>query len=446
MKRFFVFLFCVFLNFLIFPQQRIIYNGSGNYVLRERSDLRRYDNGKYVGLVSREVTSFVNPIESDDGFAYEGSFFVNQKTNRNQTQVGSGIYDYIFASFKIDGNGNMKMISDNGFPTFRNFPNFPEQKIAKGDSWTARAERVVDPLDKGIVTKMPIYVQYQYLGDEEFHGESVFLLSAQWATRYGKTSYVDLNGDAKLQNATGIHKATIYVNKKTGNAVVIRDSVDETFFYDDGNQIQFKGTISLFTEYPPSVDATPLIPVLKRICELTDEQTENLFAKKSNRIEKSEFNSADNRNAQNFQKNDDKIKNDGAKKNSYKNFENSIDIDVEKNPAGIKLSVKNLQFKPDSAELSDSEKGRLSQIAEILNTVPQAKLLVEGHTAKTGNEKGEMRLSLERAKKIANELSKLGVDSERFICRGYGGEKPVADNSTPQGKAKNRRVEITILN
>ena len=56
-----------------------------------------------------------------------------------------------------------------------------------------------------------------------------------------------------------------------------------------------------------------------------------------------------------------------------------------------------------------------------------------------------MQLSIERAFAISNALTNLGVDSNRFICRGYGSTKPVVDNSTPQGKARNRRVEITIL-
>ena len=70
---------------------------------------------------------------------------------------------------------------------------------------------------------------------------------------------------------------------------------------------------------------------------------------------------------------------------------------------------------------------------------------MEGHTASTGNEKGEQRLSEERARNIALELSKRGIAEDKFICKGSGGRKPVASNATPEGKARNRRVEITIL-
>lgn len=460
--------------------------------MRERTDLRRYDNGKYIGLVSREVTSFINPVYCENGYQYEGNFYVNEMTNRNYAKVGNGINDYIFASFKIDEKGNLQMISDYGFPSFRSFPAFPEKQIKKGDSWNAQAQRAVDPLNKGIVTKMPIYVQYHYVDDTQFNGEPVFLLTAQWATRYGMGSgnyHIDFGGDSELQKATGSHKATIYVSKKTGNAVVIRDTVDETFFYADGNEIQFKGTISMFTEYPPSVDTSDLIPVLKRICNLTDDEADFLAKKENSNQTVSDFFSQDySENASQessenlshtqeftqdftqdfaqatkvddsnpYDKNliaenggelsslDSISQNNISSQNNVQKKKNKIDVEVEKTPAGIKLSIQNLQFKPDSAELLDSEKGRLAQIAEILKTVPSAKLLVEGHTASTGNPTGEMKLSVERANSIAYSLIKLGINSENFICRGFGGTKPLFDNKTPEGKAKNRRVEITIL-
>ena len=77
--------------------------------------------------------------------------------------------------------------------------------------------------------------------------------------------------------------------------------------------------------------------------------------------------------------------------------------------------------------------------------VPEQMILIEGHTASVGNPKGEMQLSIERADSIKKALVKRGVGADKIICKGSGGTKPVADNSTPSGNAKNRRVEITIL-
>ena len=71
---------------------------------------------------------------------------------------------------------------------------------------------------------------------------------------------------------------------------------------------------------------------------------------------------------------------------------------------------------------------------------------IEGFTADTGNPKGELALSKERAKVIATEMVKRGISSDRFVIKGRGSAQPIADNSTKEGMAKNRRVEITILN
>ena len=104
-----------------------------------------------------------------------------------------------------------------------------------------------------------------------------------------------------------------------------------------------------------------------------------------------------------------------------------------------------MQFKADSDELLPGQTEVLDNIASVLKEAPQSQFLVVGHTASTGNPKGEQILSEKRAYSIALELTKRGIPSEKFICKGNGGRNPIADNATEQGKKKNRRVEITIL-
>ncbi len=248
------------------------YNGGRNYSLVERTDLRRYDNNKYVGLLSREVRSFI----TNDGELYDGSFYVWQDTVRASVSVADGIRDSIPSRFRITRDGNLTMLEDHGFPSFRSFPAFTADKIRVGDSWQAKAVRAVDPLNKGIVTKIPMYVQYTYTGDEQVHGEDVYVLTAKWATRYGGGLYVDFGGDRELIQAQGSHNATMYVSKATGNAIVVRDAVNETFVYADGNSVSLKGTISLFTEYPPAVDRSGIIRALQRVAAITPEEAEDL--------------------------------------------------------------------------------------------------------------------------------------------------------------------------
>lgn len=435
MKKFFLQVVLFFWGFAVaFGQQdvpvQVTYSGGRNYSLVERTDLRRYDNNKYVGLVSREVHSFV--INSGD--LYDGSFYVDEGTRHQNISVAQEIHDSIPSSFRITSDGNLVMIEDNGYPSFRSFPAFPKTKIKKGDSWTARAMRSVDPLNKGIFTKIPMEVLYTYIGDETVHGEEVFVFSAKWATRYG-ISYFDFGGDQNLKSANGSHNATMYVSKSTGYAIVVRDAVNENFIYKDGNSVTFKGTISLFTEYPPAVDRKRIIESLQRVALVSKDETESL-AKPVNESRPLVASSVGNKKTE---------KTEPKTEKKVVSTEKNSNIKVENTPAGIRLTIQNLQFKADSAELLPGEEKRLDQIATVLKEAGNSQFLVEGHTADTGYEKGEMKLSAERAHAIAEALSKKGIQATRFITKGSGAHKPIADNATPEGKALNRRVEITIL-
>ena len=380
-------------NFAHAQPVTIAYSGNDNYILTERTDLRRYDNGKYVGLTSREVKSFINPTYSDGDRVYDGLFYVEQDTKHLARAVDEGIHDAIVSVFKIDEHGNMTMLEDNGYPSFRSFPSFPKKEISIGDSWEAKAVRAVDPTGQGIITRMPVYIQYTYTKDQFFNEREVYVLKALWATRYGYgtgVSIQDFDGDPELKSASGKHDATLYIDKLTGAALLIRDTVDETFTYMDGKKIAYKGTISLFTDYPGTVEEDVILPAINRLI-------------------------ADS------------------------------DIEYERTDLGYMLVIRDLQFVANSAELLPDEKNRLNQIADLLKKVPKNQILIEGHTARVGDQSDEMQLSLDRAHTIVSEMGRRGVNTGNLITKGSGGTKPVADNDTPEGRARNRRVEITIL-
>ena len=109
------------------------------------------------------------------------------------------------------------------------------------------------------------------------------------------------------------------------------------------------------------------------------------------------------------------------------------------------LGLGALHFVPDQAVLLPGEEGKIGRIAEILKTVPERSFLVEGHTADVGTVEGQMKLSVERAEVVAELLRKSGIAPERIMYAGRGATRPVAPNDTPEGRALNRRVEITIL-
>jgi outer membrane protein OmpA-like peptidoglycan-associated protein len=114
---------------------------------------------------------------------------------------------------------------------------------------------------------------------------------------------------------------------------------------------------------------------------------------------------------------------------------------------GISISLENIQFDADSAYLRQSEKEKLDKISGILLKYAERDILVGGHAARAGGTaESRLRLSEERAGSVAAYLVKSNVrNKERIMVRGFGSERPVADNTTEEGKRKNRRVEITIL-
>jgi len=83
---------------------------------------------------------------------------------------------------------------------------------------------------------------------------------------------------------------------------------------------------------------------------------------------------------------------------------------------------------------------------QILKNYPNNDLLITGHTALAGTKESRAKLSKQRAESTADYLLKLGVkDSYHIFTQGLGAEQPIDTNSTEEGKRRNRRVEITIL-
>ena len=120
--------------------------------------------------------------------------------------------------------------------------------------------------------------------------------------------------------------------------------------------------------------------------------------------------------------------------------------DVRITEEGVTISVSNIQFLANSAELPEKEKQTIAEIAKILSAVPGRKILVAGHTALAGTQRERLRTSHERAQSVANYLVILGARrQDEIIVMGYGADRPVADNRTAAGMALNRRVEITLL-
>lgn len=110
------------------------------------------------------------------------------------------------------------------------------------------------------------------------------------------------------------------------------------------------------------------------------------------------------------------------------------------------LNLQIINFVTSSAEIPDANKSILDQAAALIKRAPQVHLTVKGHTDASGNAQVNKALSQKRAQTIVDYLVKQGVDPAQLQAVGYGSEQPVADNATPEGQFKNRRIEFEVLN
>ncbi len=458
---------------------------SGPSILVERSDWARYDNGKYTGHVYRETRYRLDSLEDPAGLRYRGTVYVFEETLRDLQKAARPLDAIIPVDFTLAPSGAMRILDDRGYPSLRNFPLFPDKPLKSGDSWVAQGERLVDPRNDGNRVTLPILVEYRFLGEEVYKGEGVYRIQAQYATRYKAPKAGGRAASASVSEATGKHVVDIVIRSADGRLVLMRDTLDETFFWSDGTSVRYKGfTLSFSESFLPFDRSAVLAQVTRQLggesgkaggTDKTGKTDSDLAG--SGRGAAETVAAAENPAA---------VPASGEQVRSGGNFEldqglvvaaepapsaaaapapaapaapaavgAAVDlpaqnIEVAAVPEGVKLTVRDIRFVADSEEILGSERGRLDSIARALLSVAgagaaQPLILVEGHTAAVGRPAGEQDLSVRRAKKIVDELVARGIPADRFIYKGWGGAKPLADNSTETGRAKNRRVEITIL-
>jgi len=101
-------------------------------------------------------------------------------------------------------------------------------------------------------------------------------------------------------------------------------------------------------------------------------------------------------------------------------------------------------FSTGKSVLLPGAKDRLNKVADVLKDEPNRKITVEGHTDSTGKAAMNDRLSQQRADSVKDYLMGHGVPSKQITTKGFGASHPIANNSTSEGRAENRRVEIVI--
>jgi outer membrane protein OmpA-like peptidoglycan-associated protein len=447
--------------------------GAEPFRLVERSDFSRYVDGRYIGHVYRETRGALNPSSAAEAQGYEGEFYVLEETMRDARSAARLVDRSGSVRLAVAKGGALAPVGDSGFPSLRALPSFPEDLASRlgsleiGSSWTAAGARALDFEDSGSFVVLPFLAEYHYLGVAEYRGRKAYSLSAKFATRWkpesSRYSTAAAAGGPQsrarpvaelVQGATGTHDLDILVDAETLSSLFIRDRFDETFALTAsaaaGKSERRSGFCLYFFEGSAPLDRGGAAESMRAAVAGVEGGGDGA-AKAGTAARAGEAGAG----AAGTERPQAEPLPPGAGPGPLMAGEGSpladggelaaAGLELDASPAGMVLRVRDLRFVADSDAILSSEKWRLDAIAAALKTAVGRTFLVAGHSAAVGKASGELELSIKRAKKVTDELAARGIEASRLLYRGYGSSKPLAPNDTEEGRAKNRRVEITIL-
>jgi len=352
---------------------------------------RKYIDKKYQGAVYGYQSGVWKFKPAGGGAStVDSHYWLVADAKRDLTAFEKPINSERSATFTLAPDGTMSQFEGTGVPYYRNYPSMPPEDGKPGTVWQGSGELVYDFLGSGVFTRIPILIEYRWDKLADYFGVPVIQVKAQYALRY-KTG-MDPEGDPLIDRAEGTHIAVINYDATTRKPLYLSELIKEQFFT-AGKLVANEGRV--WTTF----DGIPALETAVVTQSLTDQ------------LQKAQM--------------------DG--------------VVVEPDLRGVKLTLENLRFVADKAQLLPGEEDRLRVIANLLKTVADRSFLVIGHTAAIGTVDSQVSLSWDRAQSIVERLKSEGIEARKLLYEGRGGSQPLASNDTEAGRAQNRRVEIIVL-
>jgi len=296
--------------------------------------------------------------------------------------------------FERDRLGRIVIDPQYYMPVVRNVPAFPGRDLKVGDTWRAEAHEVHDFRDGfGIEEpyRIPFVANYEFLGERQWKGVSYPAFSVVYHIASRPSA---VRGRIYPTRISGTFTQLVYWDRSAGLEKAYTEEFRLTMELSNKVTVEFRGNARAEFVEAEFMNKEQLI------AEITEE---------INRMELPEVN-------------------------------------VRAVEEGISLSLEDIRFYADSDKLLPGEQEKLDRIAVILKRYPNRDIVVSGHAARWGESDYLLKLSHSRAMAVAKYFLDSKVRAaDRMVIRGYGAERPIADNSTEEGMRKNRRVEITIL-
>jgi len=285
---------------------------------------------------------------------------------------------------------------DDGFfmPVVRNVPTFPEGEVNVGDQWKSGAHEAHDFRDVfGIESPviLPAAASYQYLGNTEIDGERVARISINYVINY-TLQYGTAAGVLLPYRVVGYFNQLFNWNLDRSAPHSYKENFDYIFIMSNGEIYEYTGKsrgIVTITKKPEAV-------------------IESIERRLNTAIP---------------------------------------GVEVSLVDEGILINIGEILFRFDSDELGSDTGPELDNIVDVLKDFSERRIRVIGHTDSRGPEDYNLTLSIRRARRIVEELTaRMHSSRDRITYMGMGESSPIADNDTEEGRRRNRRVEIIILN
>jgi len=120
-------------------------------------------------------------------------------------------------------------------------------------------------------------------------------------------------------------------------------------------------------------------------------------------------------------------------------------LQLRQTESGVVVTLGDVLFASGQAQLVEGGRSSLEEVVDLLQTEPDKKIRVEGHTDSKGNPEANLQLSEQRAQAVREALISLGVSADRVTALGMGEDFPIASNEDEAGRAQNRRVDVILL-
>jgi len=120
-------------------------------------------------------------------------------------------------------------------------------------------------------------------------------------------------------------------------------------------------------------------------------------------------------------------------------------LQLRQTESGVVVTLGDVLFETGQTELRDDAMSSLVEVVDLLQSEPDKRIRIEGHTDSTGNSDANLRISQQRADAVLKALVSLGVDAGRVTSVGMGQDFPIASNDSEDGRAQNRRVDVILL-